>query len=449
MSKVFHRNCKAKYPAANKGEGIYIIDKEGKRYLDGCGGAAVSCLGHSNEEIKQAIQEQMEQISYAHSSFFTTDIMEELADFLAKNSPGELNRTYFVSGGSEAVEASIKLSRQYFLEIGKPNKRYVIARWQSYHGNTLGALAAGGNRWRRTQFEPLLVEMAHISPCYEYRNKKDDETSYDYGQRVANELEDKIIELGAENVMSFIAEPVVGATMGCVPAVEGYLKRIREICDKYDVLLILDEIMCGMGRTGYLFACEQDGVAPDIITMAKGLGGGYQPIGAMMTTEKIHDVIKQGSGFFQHGHTYLGHALSCAASLKVQEIIKRDNLLQNVNIQGEYLNSQLKQRYKQNPYVGDIRGRGLFQAIELVKNKETKEPFPLEAKLNAKIKTEAMEQGLMCYPMGGTIDGKNGDHVMFAPAFVINNQQIDEMLDIFDKALKKVIFDLSENKFAA
>lgn len=439
MDHVFHRHCHANYPVAVKGDGIYIFDQQGKRYLDGCGGAAVSCLGHSNKEVQQAIAEQVNTLAYAHSSFFTTEPMENLADWLAERAPGDLNRTYFVSGGSEAVESAIKLARQYYLEQGKTEKRYVVARWQSYHGNTLGALSAGGNRWRRVQFEPLLVEMEHIDPCYAYRFQQEGESEEAFGLRMANQLEEKVKALGAENVMAFIAEPVVGATMGCVAAVQGYLKRIREICDQYDILLILDEVMCGMGRTGTLFACEQDGVAPDIVTLAKGLGGGFQPIGAMMTTDKIHDTIKNGSGFFQHGHTYLGHATACAAALKVHQIIERDNLLANVKEQGNYLNSQLKQRFDEHPNVGNIRGRGLFQGLELVRCKETKEPFDTGLKLNAKIKSEAMRQGLMCYPMGGTIDGQRGDHVMFAPPFIINKEQVDTLVDLFEVSLNKVL----------
>jgi hypothetical protein len=438
-SHVFHRNSRANYPVAVRGEGVYIYDKNGKQYLDGCGGAAVSCLGHDNADVRQAMIDQINNIAYAHTGFFTNDAMEQLADYLCNQAPGDIDKAYFVSGGSEAVESAIKLARQYFLEQGKTNKRYVIARWQSYHGNTLGALSAGGNRWRRMQFEPLLVEMAHITPCYEYRYKEDEESSYEFGQRVANELEHKIQELGADNVMAFMAEPVVGATMGCVPAVEGYFKRIREICDKYDVLLILDEIMCGMGRTGTRFAYEQEGAVPDILTLAKSLGGGYQPIGAMMTSSKIHDVIKNGSGFFQHGHTYLGHATACAAALAVQQYIDANNLLENVVVQGNYLQQQLKERFLHLPYVGDVRGKGLFQAIELVVDKETKSPFDTGLKLHAKIKAAAMENGLMCYPMGGTVDGKQGDHIMFAPPFVINQAQVDDMLERFDKAFSSVM----------
>lgn len=433
---VFHRSNKVAYPTAVRGDGIYLYDDTGKRYIDACGGAAVSCLGHSNEVVRQAMHKQIDELAYAHSGFFTTKPMEELADWLVERAPEGIDKVYLVSGGSEAVEASIKLARQYFLEQGKSEKRYVISRWQSYHGNTLGALSAGGNRWRRTQFEPLLVEMSHISPCYEYRLKEEGESSEAFGLRVANELEERILALGAENVMAFFAEPVVGATMGAVPAVKGYFKRIREICDKYDVLLILDEVMCGMGRTGSLFACEQEGVSPDILTIAKGLGGGYQPIGAMMVQKKIYDAITNGSGFFQHGHTYLGHATACAAALAVQSYIEEEGLLSNVNEMGEYFSEQLKDVLSDNAHVGDIRGRGMFRGVELVKDKSTKESFEPAEKVNVAVKKAAMANGLMCYPMGGTIDGKLGDHVLFAPPYIVGRSDVDEIVELFSKSLK-------------
>lgn len=448
MSHVFHRSNTATYPVAVKGEGVYIIDQNGKKYIDGSCGAAVSALGHSNQDVINAIKNQIDKIPFAHSGFFTTEAAENLADFLVERAPEGIDRVYFVSGGSEAVEASIKLARQYFLEIGKNEKKYVIARRQSYHGNTLGALSAGGNQWRRKQYEPLLVEMSHIAPCYKYRGQEAGESEFDYGQRVANELETKILELGAENVLAFFAEPVVGATMGCVTAVPGYFKRVREICDKHNVLLILDEVMCGMGRTGSLFACEQEGVTADIITIAKGLGAGYQPIGAMLTSGKIFDAITKGTGFFQHGHTYMGHATACAASLAAQQYIEKNNLLENVKKQGDYLNKLLNDKFASHDFVGDIRGRGLFQGVEFVSDKATKTPFDSSLKINAKIKSAAMNEGLMCYPMGGTIDGKNGDHVMFAPPFISTAAHIEEIVDKFTKAVDKVLSDVKISKAA-
>jgi adenosylmethionine-8-amino-7-oxononanoate aminotransferase len=364
MSNVFPRHTKKQPPTATRGEGCYLYDENGKSYLDGSGGAAVSCLGHGDPEIIAAIQEQAAKLSYAHTSFFTSEPSERLAELLVAHAPGDLDKVYFVSGGSEAVEAAIKLARQYFCEIGEPKRRHIIARRQSYHGNTLGALAAGGNQWRRKQFEPLLVNVSHIAPCYEYMLRDKAESAVDYGLRAAQELEDEILRLGADEVIAFIAEPVVGATIGAVPAVEGYFKRIREICDKYGVLLILDEVMCGMGRTGHLFACDADGVAPDLLCIAKGLGAGYQPIGAMMCTSRIYEAVENGSGFFQHGHTYLGHPIATAAGLAVVSKILNNNLVDRVMQQGAVLKDQLNQTFGQHANIGDIRGRGLFVGLE-------------------------------------------------------------------------------------
>lgn len=444
MTHVFHRVCNTEYPVAVKGDGPYIIDKKGQRYFDGCCGAAVSCLGHSDAAVRKAMKGQTDVLAYAHSGFFSTEPMEELADFLTARAPGKgenkLDHVYFVSGGSEAMEAAIKMARQYFLEIGKANKSKIIARWQSYHGNTLGALSAGGNRWRRQQFEPLLVQaMQHVSACYAYRDKKDSESEFDYGQRVANELEEVILKEGADTVAAFVAEPVVGATMGCVPAVKGYFKRIREICDKYDVLLCLDEVMCGMGRTGTLFACEAEGISGDMIAIAKGLGGGYMPIGALMVSKKIYSAIASGSGFFQHGHTYLGHALACAASLEVQKQIEERKLLQNVQDKGKKLMAQLQDVFGQHPHIGDIRGRGLFIGLELVKDRETKAPFESSENIQGKIKNKAMQNGLMVYAMPGTIDGKRGGHLMYAPPYIIEDNHIDEMVTKLHAAVKQVL----------
>jgi hypothetical protein len=439
MNHVFPRHTKAAYPTAVKGDGVYLIDKQGKRYLDGSGGAAVSCLGHGDQQINDAIKAQLDRMEFAHTGFFTSDAAESLADLLIQNAPGNLDRVYLVSGGSEAMEAAIKLARQYYLEIGQPQRHKVIARMQSYHGNTLGALAAGGNMWRREPFAPLMIDTTHISPCYAYRDKRDDETEFDYGQRVANELETEINRLGAEQVMAFVAEPVVGATMGAVPAVDGYFKRIREICDDYGVLLILDEVMCGMGRTGSLFACEQEGIAPDITAIAKGLGAGYQPIGAMLCSREIYSAIENGSGFFQHGHTYLGHPVACAAGHAVVSAILDRNLIERVQSQGDRLMQALKDRFSEHPHIGDIRGRGLFLGMEFVQDRETKATFDPGLGINKLFKKATFEAGLICYPMGGTIDGKQGDHVLLAPPFIIENNHIEEIIDKLDTAVQVVL----------
>jgi adenosylmethionine-8-amino-7-oxononanoate aminotransferase len=425
MSHVFYRQPKHAYPVAVRGEGIEIIDRDGHRYLDASGGAAVSCLGHDHPRVIAAIRAQVEKLAYAHTSFFTTEPAEALADHLIERAPEGIERVFYVSGGSEAVEAALKLARQYFVEIGQPERRRFIARRQSYHGNTLGALSVGGNAWRRRQFEPLLIDVAHVSPCFAYRDRAEGESDETYGRRLAAELERTIQELGPETVIAFVAEPVVGATMGAVPAVPGYFQAVREICDRYGMLLILDEVMCGMGRTGTLFACEQENVRPDLVTVAKGLGAGYQPIGATLVSGAIHEAIVAGSGFPQHGHTYMAHPTACAAALAVQEAIVEEQLLGRVRQQGVRLRELLGERLGAHPHVGDIRGRGLLLGLELVADRATKRPFPPERRLHARIRSEAMARGLMCYPNGGTIDGVRGDHVLLAPPYIVTDAELE------------------------
>ena len=438
-SHIFPRHTKSSLPIAVKGEGSYIFDDSGKSYLDASGGAAVSCLGHAHPTVIKALHRQLDELTYAHTSFFTSEQAEKLADRLCLEAPKGIDRVYLVSGGSEAIEAALKLARQYYVEKGEPNRKAIIARQQSYHGNTLGALAAGGNKWRRDQFAPLLIDTHHIAPCFAYRGKNESEDDFDYGQRVANELEHKLLELGPNTVMAFIAEPVVGATAGAVTAVDGYFRRIREICDKHGVLLILDEVMCGMGRTGYLYACEHDETRPDIICIAKGLGAGYQPIGAMLCSSEIYAIIENGSGFFQHGHTYLGHPMAAAAANAVLDVLIDQNLLSDVRPKGDALENLLHSKFNQHPHIGDIRGRGLFRAIELVDDRDTKAPFDPELKIAAKIKKSAQNNGLLCYPMSGTIDGKLGDHVLLAPPFVISNNELDELVDKLSVTIDQVI----------
>jgi adenosylmethionine-8-amino-7-oxononanoate aminotransferase len=429
MSNVFPRQITNPPIKAVSSDGCYIIDENGKQYFDGSGGAAVSCLGHGDPDVIKAVQDQTSKMAFAHTGFFSSDPAEELAELLIDNAPGELDRVYFVSGGSEAIEAAIKLARQFHIENGDPSRHHIIARKQSYHGNTLGALAAGGNKWRRNQFEPILIDASHISPCYEYVDKLKEETSFDYGQRVAQELEDEILRLGTDKVMAFIVEPVVGATMGAVPAVPGYFKKVRNICDKYGVLLILDEVMCGMGRTGHLFASEFDEIAPDILCIAKGLGAGYQPIGAMLCSKNIYNRLGKGSGFFQHGHTYMGHPVACAAGLAVLKAILNRKILSSIKSKSNQLFNCLETELGHHPNIGDIRGRGLFIGIEIVQNIETKKPFDPNLKVAASIKHAAFEAGLICYPMSGTRDGKWGDHILLAPPFIINENQIIELVN--------------------
>ena len=439
MTRILHRSIGPELPRAVAAEGIWITDAEGRRYIDGSGGAAVTSLGHGNPEVLDAMRAQMDAVAYAHTSFFTTDVAESLADRLIGLAPDGLDYVYLVSGGSEAVEAALKMARQYFVEIGQPQRRHIIARRQSYHGNTIGALATGGNEWRRKQFQPILPETHHVAPCYPYRDMREDETPEAYGARLAAELEQKILDLGADQVIAFVAEPVVGATLGAVTAVPGYFKAIREVCDRYGVLLILDEVMCGMGRTGTIFAFEQEGIVPDIVTIAKGLGGGYQPIGGLLLSDKIYQAFAQGSGLFQHGHTYLGHPIAAAAADKVVEIMSRPGLMDNVNAMGQRLQDGLEAALGQHPHVGDIRGRGLFRGIELVADRGSKAVLDPTLKTHAKIKKAAMARGLMSYPMGGTIDGVRGDHILLAPPYIISAEEVDLIVDRITGAIREVL----------
>ncbi|MBE3639516.1 aspartate aminotransferase family protein [Mangrovicoccus algicola] len=439
MSHVFPRQIHAPPPVATGGAGCYLFDAAGRRYFDGSGGAAVSCLGHGDPEIVAAVQDQASRLAYAHTGFFTSEPAEALADLLIAHAPGDLDRVYFVSGGSEAVEAALKLARQYHVERGAPERRHVIARRQSYHGNTLGALAAGGNAWRRAPFEPMLPAMRHVAPCYAYAEKPPGETDEAYGQRLAQELEDEILALGPESVIAFVAEPVVGATLGAVPAVPGYFRRIREICDRYGVLLILDEVMCGMGRTGHLFACEAEGVAPDILCIAKGLGAGYQPVGAMLCSRAIYDTLAAGSGAFQHGHTYIGHPVACAAGLAVMRAVLERGLLAQVQARGALLRELLQDRFGAHPHIGDIRGRGLFLGLEFVADRETRTPFARAEAVAPRLKAAAFEAGLICYPMQGTRDGQSGDHVLLAPPFIMQPAEAEELADRLARAIGSVL----------
>jgi len=435
MSHILHRQTSHSYPLAASGRGVIIRDSRGKEYFDASSGAAVSCVGHSHPDVLAAMRAQLEELAYAHTSFFSTQVAEQLADELVAHAPIGIGHVFFVSGGSEAIEAALKLARQYFVERGEDGRRYVIARRQSYHGITLGALAVGGRERARAPFAPLLIEAQHVSPAYEYRGRRADETPQDYSERLAQEFESKMQELGGGNVIAFVAETVVGATLGAVPAVAGYFKRVRDICDRHGVLLILDEVMCGMGRTGTLHACEQEGISPDLIAVAKGLGGGYAPIGALLMQDRIFDAIAAGSGAFQHSHTYMGHPLACAAALAVQQVMRRDGLLGNVRAQGAYLSRRLNERFGNHPFVGDVRGRGLFQGIELVADRDSKQPFDPKFKLHARVKREAMARGLLVYPMGGTVDGTAGDHVLLAPPFIVDAAAVDAIAERLGDAI--------------
>jgi adenosylmethionine-8-amino-7-oxononanoate aminotransferase len=435
VTHVLHRQLRVTPPVAVAGRGITIVDAAGREYLDASGGAAVSCLGHGHPDVIRAMHAQIDRIAYAHTSFFTTEVAEALADHLLAHAPAGMSHVYLVSGGSEAIEAALKLARQYFVEIGQPQRRHFIARRQSYHGNTLGALAVGGNEWRRRQFAPLLIDVTHVAPCYEYRDRRDGESAVEYGERLAQEFEGTVRRLGPDNVIGFCAETVGGATSGALTPVPGYFRRIREICDRHGILLIADEVMCGMGRTGTLYAIEQEGVVPDLVAIAKGLGGGYQPIGGVLVQRRIVDALAAGSGLFQHGHTYIGHPVACAAALAVQQVIERDRLLDAVQRLGARLSQALHARFDGHAAVGDIRGRGLFMALEMVADRPSKRPFDPALRLHARIKAAAMARGLMVYPMGGTIDGNAGDHVLLAPPFISTPAEVDAIVDRLGAAI--------------
>lgn len=439
MTHVFHRDQRESYPVAVRGEGCYLIDSHGRRYLDAAAGAAVSCLGHSDAEVIASIEAQLRRLPYAVTSFFTTEPAEQLADLLASDAPPGLDKVWFALDGSEAVESALKLARQWAIETGQPQRREIISRRQSFHGNTLGALSAGGNASRRAPYEPLLVPMHHVSPCYPYREQGAGESDGAYVERLARELEREIERLGAQSVLAFIAETVVGATLGSACAAPGYFRRVREVCDRYGALMILDEVMCGLGRTGHLHACLAEDVVPDLLCLAKGLGAGYQPIGAVLIHRKVSDAVASGSGAFQHGHTFMGHAVACAGALAVQEAIRNRGLVGVVRDRGQILEERLRDRFGAHAHVGDIRGRGLFWTLELVRDRDTKEPFDPALGLQARVKAEAMQRGLTCYPMPGCVDGRRGDHVLLAPPYIITGHQLDELVDKLAPAIDAAV----------
>ncbi|MES2126847.1 MAG: aspartate aminotransferase family protein [Pseudomonadota bacterium] len=439
MTHIIHRNLLARPPIAVSALGIEVRDSEGKTYLDASGGAAVSSLGHGHPEVLAAMHRQIDRNAYAHTAFFTTEVAEELAARLAAGAPEPGMEVYFLSGGSEAMETALKLARQYFVENGEAQRSTFIARRQSFHGNTLGALAVGGNAWRRQHFAPLLIDVARIAPCNAYRDRGAQQSLDQYTASLLQELEAAILASGPEKVIGFVAETVVGATGGAVPPTPGYFRGVRALCDKYGILFIADEVMCGMGRTGTMYAIEQDGAIPDIITLGKGLGAGYQPIGAVLARAAIVAPLRSGSGMFHHGHTYVGHPVAAAAALAVQKVIEQENLLGAVQARGESLRTMLRSAFAGHEHVGDIRGRGLLLAVELVQDRDSKRAFAPARKLHAAIKAQAMVRGLMVYPMGGTIDGLHGDHILLAPPFIVSEAQLSEivsrLIDAVDAAI--------------
>lgn len=441
MSQILHRSLNGRLPTVVHAEGIHVRDSDGKTYIDACGGAAVSCLGHGHPRLREALLAQLDTVAYMHTGFFTSEAAEALASRLVADAPAGMSHAIVLNSGSEAVEASLKMARQYHVERGEPQRRHIIARRQSYHGNTLGALATGGNAGRRKLHTPILIETHHIDPCFAYRYQQKNESDLDYAARAARQLEDKILELGTDSVMAFVAETVVGATAGVVPPVGDYFRRVREICDRYGVLLILDEVMCGMGRTGTLHACEQEGISADIQVLAKGLGGGYQPVSAVLVSSKVHDAFLRGSGAFVHGQTYMGHPMAAAAALAVQRVVAEDNLLVNVRLRGAEMMSALQSRFANSPYIGDIRGRGLFIGLELVQDRLSKLPFDPGMALASRLKAGAMRNGLMIYPGSGTIDGKAGDHILLAPPYIVTSAEVGEIVSRLGDTVDQVLAD--------
>lgn len=430
MSAVIYKNLSAAPIIATGGEGVRIVGADGKRYLDTCGGVAVSSLGHAHPRIVAAMEREARNIAWAHAGSFTTPAAEELAERLVAASNG-LAKAQFLSGGSEVMELAMKIAYQYQCERGKASKSIFIARRQGYHGSTLGTLAVSGNPQRRSVFEPLLPPAEFVSPCYAYRHKRENESDDAYGTRLAQELDERICALGAENVCAFVAETVVGSTNGAVPAVPGYLKKIRDVCGRHDVLLLLDEVMAGMGRTGPLFAYLDDGIVPDLVAVGKGLAAGYQPIAAVLTSAAVHDAIARGTGVLGNGQTHVNHPFACAVALEVQRVIEDEGLLDAVRARGEQLIERLRDAFADVEIVGDVRGRGLFIGVEFVEDRDTRAPFRGGGPFAARLKHEALERGLLLYPGSGTADGVRGNHVLFAPPFVATEHDIDEMVGRF------------------
>ena len=436
VSNVFYREPLHRYPSIQRAEGVYLYDRDGRRYLDGSGGAAVSAVGHSHPAVIAAIRAQLESCAYAHTAFFTNEPQETLARLLAARFPDPSARVYFVSGGSEANETAIKLARQYWMARGQDRKQLFVSRQQSYHGNTLGALSLSGNPGRQQLYGPLLKDWPKVLPCYEYRHRQAGESAEEYGRRAAESLLDAIRTHGAENIAAFVAETIVGATLGAVPAVSGYFRVIRDICAQHDILLILDEVMAGCGRSGTYFAFEQEGAVPDIVTLAKGIAGGYQPLGAAIARAAIHERIVERFGYFAHGHTYVGHATACAAGVAVASVVEQEHLLDNVQRMGAMLRSQLASSFCDHPHVGDIRGRGLFIGIELVIDRETKAPPPAALGLPARLRDKAMAEGLICYPGGGSANGRDGAHILLAPPFIYSEDNVVELVTRLGRVLQ-------------
>ncbi len=433
-----HIHATGNLPKVAWAKGAYVYDADGKQYIDGSGGPAVYCIGHSNAEVNAAIKDQLDRIAHGYRYNFSSDALEELTDIIRRRCGGSLNHMVYVTGGSEAVESCLKLALQYHTAKGQMSRRRFIARERSWHGNTLGALSVSGFLERKRAFEGSLLDVSHLSPANAYRPIAG-ATAETAGEACAKELEDEILRVGAEKVCAFIFEPVVGAAGGCVPAPKGYAKRVREICDKYGVLLISDEVMCGAGRSGTWRALEHDGIEPDIMSVAKGLAAGYLPLGAAVYSDKVADAIHGQHGAPMTGHTFTGHTACCAAGVAVQKIVEREKLVERVRAMEAPLRSMLQDALRDVEAVGDIRGRGFFQAIELVADRKTRKPFDASRKLFMKIRAQAFTNGLICYPVGGNADGINGDVVILAPPYNVTDAELTEIVDKTATSIRQVL----------
>ena len=436
-SAVLHRSPQYSYPVAVMASGMRITDSSGRQYLDMCGGAAVSCLGHAHPDVVAAVRNQVDKLAFAHTAFFTNEPQEELARRIADRFSDPEARVYFLSGGSEANDSALKLAWQYWSSLGKPDKKLIISREHSYHGNTFGVLSASGNEMRRRASAAPLIEWPRIPPCYEYRERRPGESLEDFGRRSADYLEDAILAAGSDTVAAFIAEPVVGSSLGIVPAAPGYFERIREICDRHEVLFIADEIMCGSGRTGKYFAHEHENIRPDIATLAKGIAGGYQPLAATVVSGRVGSALTHSG--FAHGHTYIGHAVACAAGLAVQKVIDRDNLLSRTRHLGDTLSDMLQAAFAGHPNVGDIRCRGLFAGIELVSDRNSRTGFENGQRLADEIRLAAIQQGLICYPASIVVDSMTVPHVLLAPPMIAQESDFEEGISKLAAAIDATI----------
>ncbi len=437
MSHVFYRKLTRSFPRIVRAEGCWLVDDRGKRYLDACGGAYVVNVGHGVQEIADAIACQARQVAYVSATAFTHEPIEQLAAELAATLPGDLDRLYFLSSGSEAVEAALKLARQYWVESGKPEKRKIIALAPAYHGNTLLALSASARAQYQTMFREWLVDVRRIPAYYPYRCECRGVAPRCLSCSGAA-LEAAIEREGPDSVAAFIAEPVGGSSTGAsVPTAE-YLRRVREICDRHEVLFVADEILCGAGRTGTWWAIERAGVAPDVMTIGKGISGGYAPLSAVAAPRRILDVLAAGSGGLLHAQTYSHNPVACAAGLAAVRYLKAHCLVERCAQMGEVLHERLA-ALRRLPHVGDVRGVGLLAGVEFVADPETRAPFPRSRKFAERFTEAAQEAGLVVWPNVGHADGERGDLAMIAPPFVITEPEIDEIVTRFSAALGSVV----------